>query len=274
MTQQHFSTPDPIELYVEIGRGSIHVTAADITDTDIEVTGRDADKVVVEQSGDRIAVVAPRHRTGFLRPDADLDVVARIPQGSDVALRGGSADIEVSGPVGGGHVKSGSGTVSLTSLSQASKIDSGTGDVHVEETHGELRIKSGTGDISIGRSTASVAISTGSGDVALGSSEGDVVIKTGSGDLNVRESHSDLSFATGSGDLSIDTSRRGRVSVNGATTDIRIGIPAGTPVWTDLLTVTGAIHSTLETAGEPEAGADHVELRAKTVSGTITLSQV
>ena len=51
-------------------------------------------------------------------------------------------------------------------------------------------------------------------------------------------------------------------------------MPAGVPVWTDVHTVTGTIHSTLEGAGQPEPGADHVELRTTTVSGDIDLTQI
>ena len=43
-------------------------------------------------------------------------------------------------------------------------------------------------------------------------------------------------------------------------------------MWTDISTVSGAIRSNLEGAGEPAEGADHVELRAKTVSGDIVLT--
>ena len=45
-------------------------------------------------------------------------------------------------------------------------------------------------------------------------------------------------------------------------------------MWTDLTTVSGTIHSNLEGAGQPEDGADYVELRAKTVSGDIILKQL
>ena len=53
-----------------------------------------------------------------------------------------------------------------------------------------------------------------------------------------------------------------------------VGIPAGTPVWTDVSTVSGSIRSSLEGAGQPAEGEDHVELRAKTVSGDIVLTQI
>jgi DUF4097 and DUF4098 domain-containing protein YvlB len=100
------------------------------------------------------------------------------------------------------------------------------------------------------------------------------VVKTGSGDLKVVTANDDVALSTGSGDLSIGTARRGRLSLKGASSDVRIGIPSGTPVWTDINTVTGSIRSDLESVGAPQEGQDHIELQARTVSGDITLRQV
>ena len=99
------------------------------------------------------------------------------------------------------------------------------------------------------------------------------VIKTGSGDVHVVDANTDLAMVTGSGDLQIDTAHRGKFSAKGASGSIHVGIPAGTPVWTDISTVSGQIHSNVEGAGEPIDGADHIELRATTVSGDVVLSQ-
>jgi hypothetical protein len=53
-----------------------------------------------------------------------------------------------------------------------------------------------------------------------------------------------------------------------------VGIPAGTPVWTDISSLTGRIHSTLSGAGQPAEGQDHVEVRATTVSGNVSLVEL
>ncbi len=83
-----------------------------------------------------------------------------------------------------------------------------------------------------------------------------------------------MSLSTGSGDLTIGTARRGRVSAKGASSDVRIGIPAGTPVWADINTVTGSVRSDIASVGAPQEGQDHIELEARTVSGDIVLKQV
>ena len=274
MTEYHFETLRPASLYVEIGKGSVQVVATDTTESYVEVTGRDADDVRVSQDGDEITVVAPRMRTGFLTGDSRLDVRVTVPTDSDLAIRTGSADISVDGTVGTAKLKSGSGEVRVDTLAGPAVVETGSGDIRVDEARGELRIKSGSGSINLGQVASSVAVSTGSGDVEIGTTNGPTVVKTGSGDLKVADARTDVSLTTGSGDLVIGSANRGRLTAKGASGDVHVGIPAGVPVWTDISTVSGEIRSNLRGAGEPGEGADHVELRAKTVSGDIVLTEV
>jgi DUF4097 and DUF4098 domain-containing protein YvlB len=273
MTQHTFHTPEPVALYVEARAGEVEITAADTTESRVHIVGRDAEDVTVELEGRELSVIVPRRRTGFLSGDDGLRITATVPTGSDVAVRSGSADVSSIGEIGACQVKTGSGEVRLDVLTGPASVETGSGDVEVDEARAELRIKCGSGDVSVGRSEGSVAVSTGSGDVEIGTHHGPAVVKTGSGDVHVVDAATDLSVATGSGDLKVDTVRRGRFSSKGASGSVHVGIPAGTPVWTDISTVSGHIHNAVQGAGEPEEGADHVELRATTVSGDVFLSQ-
>ena len=254
MTEHHFNTPDPVQLSAENGSGRVHVTATETSETHVVVTGRHADEVEVTQQGRAIRIAPPRRRTGFFGDDS-LDIDISLPIGSDLNIRTGSADVSTQGPVGSMQVKTGSG------------------DVDIEESCEDVQVKSGSGDVRIGEAQASAAVSTGSGDVEIGRNRGPVVVKTGSGDVRFREATTEVSVMTGSGDLTIDTARNGRFHAKGASGSIHVGIPAGTPVWTDISTLSGRIHSDVEGAGEPVEGAAHVELRASTVSGDVVLSQ-
>lgn len=274
MTEYRFETHRPVTLYVEIGKGSVQVVATDTAESYVEISGRDADEVHVDLSGDQLSIVAPRMRTGFLSGDSRVDVRVTVPTDSDLAVKTGSADIFVEGRVGTAKVKSGSGEVRADAFSGPAVVETGSGDIRIEQAGGELRIKSGSGDVTVGHAESAVVVSTGSGDVEIDTTNGPAVVKTGSGDLKVVEAQTDVSLTTGSGDLVIGTANRGRLTAKGASSDIRVGIPAGIPVWTDVSTVSGEIHSNLAGAGEPQEGADHVELRAKTVSGDIVLTQV
>jgi DUF4097 and DUF4098 domain-containing protein YvlB len=274
MTQYQFETHEPVDLYVEIGKGRVDITATDTTESHVEVSGRDADQVDVRQSGKQVTVVAPHQRSGFFGGDGRLDVTITIPLNSDVVVKTGSADIAVTGTVGTSKLKTGSGDVRTDNLGGPALVETGSGDVDIQVAHAELRVKSGSGQVRVRHAESAVAASTGSGDVEIGTSNGPAAVKTGSGDLKVVEANTDVSLATGSGDLVVGTARRGRFTMKGASGDVHIGIPAGLPVWTDISTLSGSIRSNLESAGEPAEGADHVELRAKTVSGDIVLTQV
>jgi DUF4097 and DUF4098 domain-containing protein YvlB len=89
----------------------------------------------------------------------------------------------------------------------------------------------------------------------------------------VRQAGDEVTLSTASGELIVDDIRRGRLVAKNVSGDIRVGVPAGVPVWTDITSMTGAIRSNLGGAGEPSVGQDYVELRAKTVSGDIYLDE-
>jgi DUF4097 and DUF4098 domain-containing protein YvlB len=274
MTQHHFETHEPVDLFVEIGKGTVAITATETTESRVEIDGRDADQVDVRQSGNQISVVAPRQRSGFFGGDSRLDVAITVPLLSELAVKTGSADINVAGTVGTSRLKTGSGDVSTADLDGPAHVETGSGNVAIAVANAELRIKSGSGTVRVRHAESAVAVSTGSGDVEIGTANGPAAVKTGSGDLKVVDANTDVSLATGSGDLVVGTARRGRFTMKGASGDVHIGIPAGVPVWTDISTLSGSIRSTLQSAGEPAEGADHVELRAKTVSGDVVLTQV
>jgi len=271
---REFETTGPISLYVEIGKGRVRVVAGQTSQAVVDVEGQDADDVDVSFENGRLSVIGPKQSGGWFGKDRDLYVTVDLPTDSDVAVKTGSADIEVSGQVNDGRLKTGSGDVTCDTFAGSALVETGSGDVAVSEAHAELNVKSGSGDVSVGTCLGELQVSTGSGDVEIGSSNGRAVVKTGSGDLQVTNANADVSLSTGSGDLVIGTARRGRVSAKGASSDVRIGIPAGTPVWADINTVTGSIRSDLDSVGAPQEGQDHIELQARTVSGDIVLRQV
>ena len=274
MTEHHFETPQPVRLTAEVGKGSVRVDATETASTDVRVEGPGADQVDVHQEGDRIHVIAPRQRTGFFGAEHGLDVTVTLPIGSDVEVRTGSAGITLTGTIGRGALRSGSGDVEVDTATGPLAIETGSGDVRIEEAAADLAVKSGSGDLLVVEAGAAVTVSTGSGGIQVWTARGPLAAKTGSGDVVVQETDADVSLTTGSGDLTVRTLRRGRVTVKGASGDVALGIPAGTPVWTDISTVSGDIRSGLRPAGKPEEGAAHVEVRARTVSGDVVLAEV
>lgn len=272
--QHDFHTPGSLRLLVENGRGTVDIEATETEESTVRISGRDADEVDVTYDDGQLSVVALQRRTGFHAGDSALHMTIGVPFGVHLRIKTGSADVTARGTFGPTQVKSGSGDVRLDTLGAASQIETGSGSVSIDSAHAELEIKSGSGQVAASHTKSSVAVSTGSGDIELGTTAGPAVAKTGSGDFRVVEALSDVSLSTGSGDLLVETARQGRIQVKGASGDVRIGIPAGIPVWTDISTVSGDIRSDLDGAGEPIEGGDYIEVRAKTASGDITLHQI
>jgi DUF4097 and DUF4098 domain-containing protein YvlB len=272
---RQFETPEPIDLYVELGKGKVEVRAEATGTSTVDIQGQHAEEVMVTFEGNRLSVIAPKDGgTWFGGRDRDLYVQVELPSGSDVAVKTGSADIEVEGQVNEARIKTGSGDVTCDTCTGPGRIETGSGEVELSEAHANLQVKSGSGDISVGTCLGNLNVSTGSGDVEVGTTNGSAIVKTGSGDLTVTTANADVSLSTGSGDMKIGTARRGRLSLKGASSDVEIGIPAGTPVWADINTVTGTVRSDLQSVGAPGEGQEHVELQARTVSGDIRLTEV
>ncbi|MGZ4444090.1 MAG: DUF4097 family beta strand repeat-containing protein [Nocardioidaceae bacterium] len=271
--QKTFNTPGPTSLYVEIGTGDVALSTAAVTETTVTVDGKHADDVLVENEGDQIVVIAPRGRGSF-GGSADLSVRVTLPHDSAFACKVGSADVEAGGRLGDVKVKTGSGEVALEEIAGDALVETGSGDVRIEQVLGDLRVKSGSADVEVGRIDGEATVSTGSGDVQVGSTTGAIEVKSGSGDLNVRDAGDDVALSTASGDLVVGRMVRGALVAKNASGDIRVGIPAGIPVWTDVSSVTGSVRSTLSGAGQPAEGQDYIEIRAKTVSGDIALEEL
>jgi hypothetical protein len=280
--QKTFETPIPTSVYVELVSGDLTVDTVEpdhtvgsggTATTTVEVTGDRAEDVTVELRDDRVVVIAPRG-TGFLRRSPHLDIHVTLPHDSGLDAQLGSADAVVTGRVGEVNLRTGSGDLEISSASGPVLVESGSGDVTLGEVAGELRVKTGSGDVTVGSLGAPGAIATGSGDVVVRSAAQPLQLKTGSGDLTVEDAREDLALSSASGDHDVRRLHRGRVQSTSASGTIRLGVPAGVPVWTDIRTVSGSVRSDLGGAGRPEPGQDHLELRASTVSGDVVLQQL
>jgi hypothetical protein len=272
--QRTFSTPDPVLLHVEVGSGTVVVRTGATAETVVHVDGPNADSVTVEQRGDEIVVLARQKGGGLFGSSQDLTVHVSLPDDSRLGTKLGSADLAVQGRLGETSLKVGSGDVRIDVIAAPAFIESGSGDVSIDRVDGPLETKAGSGDVVLGRLGGPASISTGSGDVQIATAAGPVQVKSGSGDLRVREALEDVALSTASGDLVIDRMQRGQVAAKNVSGDIRVGVPAGVPVWTDISSVTGSVRSNLEGVGEPAEDQDFIELRATTVSGDIALEQV
>lgn len=272
--EKYVETHRPVQLYVESHAGQVTVSTEDTTSSSVTASGDRADEVRVEHEGDRLRVIAPRPRFAPFRGDGDLDLRVVVPHDSTLSLRTGSADAEGRGRLASADLKSGSGSLRIAEVTGALSAETGSGDVALDRVGGEVSFRSGSGDLAAESLAGGGSFSTGSGDLTLGVVEAPVRVKTGSGDLVVSRSTSDVVITTGSGGAHVRRIDRGRVQFKSGSGDLRVGIPAGVPVWTDLSSASGDVRTDLTSVGEPAPGQDHVEVRAITHSGDVLLSEV
>ena len=128
-------------------------------------------------------------------------------------------------------------------------------------------------DVLVRRAESSLVVTTGSGDVRVEDARDELAVKTGSGDAQIRSLGGQAVFTTGSGDLVVHEVASGRITAKTASGDVRIGVVTGTPVWTDVRTVSGRLSSDLPSVGEPAPDQPYLEVRATTASGDVTLHQ-
>lgn len=269
--ERSYRTAGPVDLIVALGAGDVTVEAADTTTSTVEITGPRAEEFNIEQRGRHLVVAPPRNRFfGSVEPHT---IRVEVPSGSGLVGKLGSARLQATGRYGVVRLKSGSGDVELDESASAVVIESGSGDIHGHRLGGNVRIKSGSGSVMVDSLGATAGISTGSGDVQLGETGRRTVVKSGSGDLRVRRSQEALSLTTASGDIVVGSAPKGRLTVKNVSGDVRLGVPPGTPVWTDITSVSGRVASNLASAGKPAAGQDYLEVRASAVSGDIVLEQ-
>src|SRR4051795_10208184 len=163
LMQKTFTTPNPVSLYVEVGSGGVTLHTDETDQTSVDVNGKNADAVVVEQRGDEIVVVARQGRGGFFGSSSDIDVHVSLPHSSRVTTKLGSADLRAMGRLGQSLLRSGSGDLEIEDVDGDLTVETGSGDIGVERVSGDLRVKSGSGDVTVERVDGSVSISTGSG---------------------------------------------------------------------------------------------------------------
>lgn len=216
---------------------------------EVDVEGRKAEDLVIEQRGGRIFLRTP-DRLGS-RWDS-FDVTVRTPAGADLEVRVASADVEV-------QVALGSLAASLAS-----------GHIRAEEIEGDAAVESASGDVDLGEVGGSLDVSTASGDVQLSRAGGRVVMHTASGEARVGTVLAALSVSTQSGDVEVERYEGGDLECSSTSGDVRIGLPSGRTLDVDLNTVSGDIRSDFS----PEDGdGATARLRVKTVSGDIALAR-
>jgi DUF4097 and DUF4098 domain-containing protein YvlB len=257
---------------IEIGSGLVEIKANPDgagTAVSMEIDGDD-DGVIFEVVDGELIIEGPRNvRRG-------PEILVRIATSTilEARVKTGSGDITSEVPLGPSRLSTGSGDVQLTRIEGELGVNTGSGDVKVEEVTGAVKASTGSGSIDIDEAGDALGLSTGSGDVTVGDANGPTSVKVGSGDITIERIRDHSVATSGSGDVKVEIADGPSVQAETARGDVQIGVPEGLPTYLDLKTVTGHIRCDLEPGEKPAEGERALMLRARTVSGDITVYKV
>lgn len=277
-----FESDTAVQIDAQLRASSLNLTAGPVESITVEVTpasgagAADAGDVVVERSGNLLHIEVPEAeesalRLGLLQIGSQTShrysIHVQVPDGSSLRARAGSGSVIAEGPLEVVRTSCGSGRITVQQAGQM-HAKAGSGDITVQQA-GRLEAAAGSGEISVAV-VEEAKLTAGSGNMRLGEA-GKLELKTGSGDIAIDQLHGELRAKTGSGNITVQRAVAGSVAATAASGAITLGIPAGTAVLQDCSTVAGRLSSSLEQAEGPGDAAHRLELRARTVSGDISL---
>lgn len=236
-----------------VGSGDVSVTPGDPD----KVTGMIScdnsdflDRTSINQHHDQLRIEFPEGGGPFSSPSVDVELA--VPEGTNFQVNTGSADVQVSAPLGTTKVNTGSGSIDLDTVS-ALDANSGSGDITVQAIGEEgSRLNSGSGDITISRISAPVQAKTASGDLTVHEATGPLQANTASGDIAVPSTSASLELRTASGSISV-------------------GVAGDLPAWLDLSSISGHVNIDLEATDQPGEGEPFVAIKASAASGDISV---
>lgn len=234
-----------------LGSGEIRVRNSGDDSLTGSVTSDDEhylDQISLDESDGRVRLVFPRNYDG----SAELELL--VPEGIAFEAVTGSADVSAEVALGATRITTGSGDVSLDSVTDV-QITTGSGDISIATIQGSAgQVNSGSGDISIGGTGAALQARSASGDLSVGELTGALRANTASGDINVGRT-------------------TGSVESRSASGDINVAVADPLPAWLELSSVSGEVLIGLDASEKPDDGEPYVSIRANTASGDISISR-
>jgi hypothetical protein len=233
-----------------LGSGEVRLTEStdDTVRGVVETDESILDRIELTEADGRLLVAFPQNH----HHEVNLEIA--MPAGLAFEASTGSADVSAEVGLAATRITTGSGDVSLDSVTDV-QITTGSGDISIQTVTGSAgQITSGSGDISIGGTGAAVQARSASGDVSIGELTGALRANTASGDINVGRTTGSVEGRSSSG-------------------DINVAVADSLPAWLDLKSVSGEVLIGLEAGNQPEDGDPYVSIRANTASGDISVSR-
>lgn len=261
-----FNTPNPLDLSIRNQAGSVEITAADVTETTVEIVPNDPDGaelaartlVAFSEDAGQLRIDVPDRKNQRQPP---LEIIITLPTASTVNIETATADVRMRGVFDGVSVNTASADISVSHVTGRAEVNSASGDVHLNRAEGPVQIRTASGDVRLDHSAVAAAVQTASGDALLGRISGDLTARSASGDVIVA--------TAGSGSLQAKT-------MSG---DVVIGVAPGLLLWLDVHSLSGDVSSQLGPDDSLDPDSDDsdsprepdLRISASTMSGDVIL---
>jgi DUF4097 and DUF4098 domain-containing protein YvlB len=265
--QKTFEVSGPVELDIRLAAGTIEIDPTLDGRVEIELTADDDESQrliddarveLTERHGRPSVLVDVPQKRGFSFGisfgRSGISCRVRCPEESAVQVRSKSADVLVRGTTG------------------ALNVATASGDLEADRVTGGVNVKSASGDTTVREIGGALNVQTASGDIEIDVVRGPANVATASGDVTIGEAYDNVNANTVSGDQSHGAVMRGNVTAQSVSGDVEIAVRRGSQVYLDCTTVSGDTNSDLDVSSDAPAGdGPQLELRARTVSGDITI---
>ncbi len=282
--EKTFETPGHVRLHVQNEVGLIDITTRGTDTTVVSLVAETAgaeelvERAAVEchpvGGGHVVAVKVPRlHGMRFVRRNAVI-VRVEVPDGCDVTVAAGSADVEISGSVATADLKSASGDISADDVSAGAKATTASGNVTLGAVGGDLRVHTASGELRCSSVAGPAVFSTASGDLELGAAGSRVEVKATSGNVRLGELLHGARIVNVSGDVRVLALGEGDLHVRSVSGDVAVGVAKGVDLHVDVETLSGTVHSQIPLGEGPSLGPRpdaRVDLSVRSVSGNVEI---
>lgn len=254
-----FTTPEPINVRLEAGGGSIHLVATERADTVVQVRPHDesrsadvwaAEHVRVDFRDGSLMVSGPKRGVPRFRGGA-IDVDIELPSRSRLHATLGSADLRAEGEFAD------------------VRFGAASGDVEVDVVNGKIKAANSSGSVTVHSLAGYGSIATASGAVRVENLDGELKFKSASGSLSVDTLRGTVKSRTASGSVIVEAGVRGTVSSRTSSGEVTVGIPEGTAVRLDIVTGSGVVTNRLQPADGPEPDDETLVLQVRSGSGDV-----
>lgn len=275
-----FDTPKPIAVALDVAIGEIRITATERTDTVVEVRPSNgensndkkaAGQTKVDYSNGRLKVKGPKPPALFGKPGS-VDVIIDLPDGSSVDGEATLADLHAEGRFGEVTFRTVSGEIRLDRTGPV-RLETTNGDITVHSAKGEADVETGSGKVRLHEVNGPAHIKVVNGDIRVDEITGELRVNTGNGAITVDRAHTDVTAKTAHGHVRVGEVARGRVVLETTAGNLEIGVREGSSAWLDLNSVAGQVRNSMEATNGPDDDAETVEVRARTVTGSILVKR-